>query len=164
MTLSSSNQYVGSTSNYSIAFNRSLNTLGQSISQSALESSYQIAIIFDSSYNISSSISISPSNYSLNVNSQTATLFLSQSINSISISSITNPYPSQTPLKITLNFYNSSSPSVVVDTCYSTLSFQALALASSAISYQFTPGNVSTQSNLSLKFVPFTWSSSKMAL
>jgi hypothetical protein len=164
MTLNSSSQYVGSTSNYSISFNRSLNSLGQQITQSTLDSNYLIAIIFDSSYSLSSSISIIPNTYTVNVNSFTATLTLSSAINSITISSIINPLPSLTPLKITLNFYNSSSPSVVVDTCSATLTFQPLTLSSSATSYQFTPGNVSTQSNLTINFIPFIWSSSAMTL
>lgn len=75
-----------------------------------------------------------------------------------------NPLPSQTPLKITLNFYNQSSPTVIVDTCSATLTFQSLSLASSGISYSFSPGNVSTQSNLTLTFIPFIWKPSLMAI
>lgn len=164
MTISSTSQYVGSSSNYTINFNRSLNSLGQQITSSSLSSNYLIAIIFDPSYNISSSASITPNTYSLNTNTYTATLTLTSTINSITISSIINPLPSQTPLKITLNFYNSSSPSVVVDTCSATLTFQPLVFSSSAISYQFTPGNVSTQSNITINFIPFIWSSTQMIL
>jgi hypothetical protein len=164
MSLNSSNQYVGSSSTYSISFNRSLNTLGQPITQSALDSNYLIAVIFDSSYNISSSIAITPNTYTLNANSYTATLTLTAPLTSISVSSILNPLPSQTPLKITLNFYNLSTPTVIVDTCSATLSFQSLSLSSSAVSYAFTPGNVSTQSNLTVSFIPFIWKSSQMAV
>jgi hypothetical protein len=164
MSLNSSNQFVGSSNIYSISFNRSLNTLGQTISPSPLETNYIISIIFDPSYNISSSISITPSSYTLNTNTYTVTLTLSTVINLITISNIINPLPSQTPLKITLNFYNASSPTVIVDTCSATLTFQSLSLSSSAISYQITPGNVSTQSNLTINFIPFVWRSSQMAL
>lgn len=95
---------------------------------------------------------------------QTATLTLTQIISSITIFSITNPYPSQTALKITLNFYNSSNPTVVVDTCSASLTFSSLSLSSTAITYSFNPGNVSTQSNLTLSLVPYLWTSSNMYL
>lgn len=51
-----------------------------------------------------------------------------------------------------------------MDTCSATLTFQSLSLASSSISYSFSPGNVSTQSNLTLTFIPFIWKSSLMAI
>lgn len=40
MSLNSSSQLVGSSSTYSISFNRSLNTLGQPIAQSSLDTNY----------------------------------------------------------------------------------------------------------------------------
>lgn len=40
MSLNSSSQLIGSSSTYSISFNRSLNTLGQPITQSSLDNNY----------------------------------------------------------------------------------------------------------------------------
>ena len=72
--------------------------------------------------------------------------------------------PSQTALPITLRLYNSSNPSVLIDSCSASLTFQALAFSTNALSYAFEPGNVSSPSNLTLTVAPFTWDSTKMKL
>lgn len=164
MTAASSNQSVGSQSNYTIFFNKSQNALGQSIASSSLESSYIIAILFDSSYTLTSSASVSVGTFTINQTAPSITVNLTQQISQFVITSITNPIVSQTSLRITLNFYNGSSPLTVIDTCSATITFIPLTLASSSVGYEFHPGSVSTTSNLSISLIPYQWSSSKMAL
>ena len=164
MSATSSNQSVGSQSNYTIFFNRSQNALGQSITSSNLESSYIISILFDSSYSLTTSAGVSVGTFTINQTAPSISVNLTQQISQFLITSITNPIVSQTSLRITLNFYNGSSPLTVIDTCSASLIFQPLNLASSSIGYSFSPGNVSTTNNLSLSLIPYQWSSSKMAL
>lgn len=154
MTLTATNTSVAAISNYTIAFNRSLNALAQPISPSPLANNYLVSIIFASSFRLTS-IDITPAPSTVSSNS--VTLNLTSSINTINITSFTNPLPSQTPLPITLNFYNASAPNALVDSASASLTFQALSFSSGSMSYSFTPGNVSTPSNLSLSLVPFVW-------
>lgn len=154
MTLTTTNTSVAAISNYTIAFNRSLNALAQPITPTPLASNYIVSIIFASSYRLSS-ININPAPSAVSSNS--VTLNLSSPINTITITSFTNPLPSETPLPITLNFYNASAPNALVDTASASLTFQVLSLLSGSISYEFSPGNVSTPSNLSLSLIPFVW-------
>lgn len=135
MSALSSNQSVGSQSNYTIFFNRSQNALGQTISSSGLESSYIIAILFDSSYSLTSSASVSVGTFTINQAAPSINVNLSTQISQFLITSVTNPIVSQTSLRITLNFYNGSSPTTVIDTCSASLTFQPLDLASTSINY-----------------------------
>jgi hypothetical protein len=162
MSISSTNSSVGVLSNYTINFNRSLNSLGQTIASSNLNSNYQIAVVFDAAFNLNSSISMIPNNYTVSVSSQTVVLTLSSAISSIQILSFINPIASSNPFKITLNFYNSLASNVVIDTCSASITFTSLSLAASTITYQFYPGNVSTKSNVTMTMVPFLWIQSKM--
>ena len=164
MSATSSNQSVGSQSNYTIFFNRSQNAIGQAITSSNLESSYIIAILFDSSYSLSSAASVSVGTFTINQTAPSISVNITQQISQFAITSITNPIVSQTSLRITLNFYNGSSPITVIDTCSASLIFQPLNLASSSIGYSFSPGNVSTISNISISLIPYQWISSRMAL
>ena len=77
---------------------------------------------------------------------------------------IVNPFVTQRALGITLNFYNQSNNNIIVDTCSSTLTFRTLNLESNMIDYRLRPGNVSTSSNLTINFVPYAWSTSRMTL
>ena len=123
-----------------------------------------MTIIFDASYRISSAINIQPSFTSINTNTHTITTNLASAITTVSITSFTNPLPSQTALSITINFYNSTNPSALIDSCSASLTFTALSFASSSMSYLFQPGNVSSPSNLTLNIIPFIWDSTQMLL
>lgn len=105
-----------------------------------------------------------PAPFTISPLTYTATLALTQPITAISILSFLNPLPSQTAFKITLKFYNASSPSVLVDSCSASLTFQALTLQSSSVSYGWTPGNVTTSSNLSVSLRAGVWVEGKMGL
>jgi len=83
MSISSTNSSVGALSNYTINFNRSLNSLGQTIISSNLNSNYLIAVVFDAAYNLNTSISMTPNNYTVSTSTQTVTLTLSATISSI---------------------------------------------------------------------------------
>jgi hypothetical protein len=133
MTISSSNQSVGSQSDYTIFFNRSQNALGQSITSSNLESSYIIAILFDTSYSVPASASVSVGSFTINQTAPSINVNLTQQISQFIIRSLVNPIVSQTSLRITLNFFNGSSPINVIDTCSASLTFQSLNFASSSI-------------------------------
>ena len=164
MTLSSTNNSVGVTSDYTITFNRSKNALGQTVTASPLETNHIMNIIFDPSYAVSSAINIQPSASSVSTNTHTVSINLVSAVNSVRISSFQNPLPSQTALPININFYNSSNPSALIDSCAASLTFQALSFASSSLSYVFEPGNVSSPSNMTISMVPFIWDSAKMLL
>jgi hypothetical protein len=162
LSLTSTNSSVGVLSNYSLAFNRSRNALGQTIAPSNLEASYIMTLTFDSAYPLTNSTTFQPAPSSLGANS--ATLALTQPTTLVTVNNIQNPLPSQIPLVISISFYNASNPSVPVDSCSGSLTFQILSFAGSALSYLLEPGNVSSTSNLTLTITPFLWDSSKMVL
>lgn len=135
MTTTVTNTSVAALSNYTLSFNRSLNAVGQTITPSPIASNQLITITFASAYVINSGINMQPIPYSINANTQTITLNLTQSINIITITSFTNPLPSQTPLSITLTFFNTTNPTVAIDACSSSLTFQSLAFPTSTLNY-----------------------------
>lgn len=161
MSLSASNLSVAAPSTYAISFNRSQNTLGQTITPSPLASNHLIIVSFATSYDISSIVMI-PAPSILSSSTHSATLLLTDYITSITISNITNPLPSGTPFSISLNFYNATAPNSLIDSCSGSLTFSAVSLGS--VSAVFDPGNVSTVSNLTIKTTPFAWDLSKMSL
>ena len=163
MQISATNNTVSAASNYSISFNRALNSQGQVITPSTLSSSYLITLVFDSAYLLAANLSIQPTPSAINTNSQIVTFSLNQNISSITISSITNPLPSLNAFPITINFYNVGN-STVVDSGSASLTFQPQTFSSTALSYSFQPGNVTTTSNMTLTLVPWIWSASRMAL
>jgi len=158
------NSSVGAVSDIKISFIRSMNSLGQTITPSTLELNYIITIIFDSAYALNSSTLLSPSTYTINSNTQTVTMTLSTVISTFSILSFVNPLPSGVPLKITINFYSASAPTTLIDTGSSSLTFQSLQFIANNIGYQFSPGNVSTNCNLTLTITPFLWQTSKLKI
>lgn len=159
-----SNNTVAASSTYSITFNRSLNSLGQAITPSTLESNYIITIVFHTAYPLTSSISTQPSLTNINLNSQTITINLSANITTINVSSIINPLPSGTAFPITLNFYNASNSGAMIDSGSASLTFQSQTFSPTAITYSFQPGNVTTTSNMTLNIRPWVWDASKMTL
>lgn len=161
MSLKASNMSVAAPSNYTISFNRSQNSLGQAISPSPLASDYLIVISFANSYDIST-LTMTPPPQLISTATQTATLLLSSPITALTISNFTNPLPSGTPFSISLNFYNASAPSSLVDSCSGSLTFSAVNLG--AVTATFSPGNISTVSNLTIKVVPFAWDAALMKL
>ena len=164
MSLATTNSSVAVSSVFTISFNRSQNALGQVITPSPLATNYIMQMTFSSAYGINSNISSIPTYASINTTTHTLAFSLSAPLNTIVVSGIANPLSSQTALPITLYFYNASNPSVQIDTCSASLTFQALSFSSSAFSYVLSPGNVSSTSNLTLTVTPFGWDSTKMVL
>ena len=164
MSIASTNNKVASLSNYTISFNRSMDAQGLAITPSYLTSNYLINLVFDSSFTITSSTNIQPTASAVNPSTNTITLNLTQAINTITLTSFTNPLPSNNPLSIALNFYNASNPTVLVDTSTSSLTFQPQTINTSSMSYTFQPGNVSTAGNMSISLIPWVWTQTKMNL